>query len=187
MLFLLLHPLFSALSRQLLLLPLLAHTSNSLTEVAHYLLQRKVHKVATKNAHRLPTFNVQRSPLVFTGIAHTPRCTKGGNLLFSGSEWKTEPSLALVSGSKQKLKALHESLIEKVKEFQLTEDICYFYSGDAWYAFSVLFLLVLLVLGCLLLSLRFRPRSLGCSIFWPSILCVESCVLLAGKFFPQSG
>lgn len=84
MLFLLLHPLFSALSRQLLLLPLLAHTSNSLTEVAHYLLQRKVHKVATKNAHRLPTFNVQRSPLVFTGIAHTPRCTKGGNLLFRG-------------------------------------------------------------------------------------------------------
>lgn len=28
-----------------------------------------------------------------------------------------------------KLKALQESLIEKVKEFQLTVDICYFYFG----------------------------------------------------------
>jgi len=60
---------FSALSRQLLLLPLLAHTSNSLTEVAHYLPLRKVHKVATKNAHRLATFSAQRSPLLIRHVA----------------------------------------------------------------------------------------------------------------------
>lgn len=35
----------------------------------------------------------------------------------------------LSSRAPQKLRALHESLIEKVKEFQLTVDICYFYSG----------------------------------------------------------
>lgn len=58
-----------------------------------------------------------------------------------------------------KLKALQESLIEKVKEFQLTVDICYFYFDNAA-----------------------RCSALPPSSGGPSILCVESCVLLAGKF-----
>lgn len=49
--------------------------------------------------------------------------------LFSLSSFFATAATETGDSGEAKLKALQESLIEKVKEFQLTVDICYFYFG----------------------------------------------------------